>query len=127
MTGPHFINMLMSSSEGSENVALLHKKARGLLRQGKPESYILEELRKEGITMDYAQIIMANVYNDIHDRKSFWKLLFSGLFFIIGGLAINFFSYQIAVNTGSLFFYLFWGIVVSGIVMIAKAFIIFKK
>lgn len=110
-----------------DNVALLHRKAKDLLRQGKSEGYIVDELKKDGISLDYAHQIISNVDSDIHDRKSFWKLIFGGLFFIAGGLAINYFSYQIAENTGSFFFYLFWGIVVVGIVMIIRAFIIFKN
>ena len=114
-------------TDTSERVTFLHKKVKDLLKQGKSENHIIEELKKDGINLDYAHIIIENVYNDIHDRKNFWRLIFGGLFFIIGGLAINYFSYQIAANAGSFFFYLFWGIVVAGIVMILRAFIIFKN
>lgn len=117
----------MSPDKTTENIELLHNKVADLIRQGKSENYIVDELRKDGINLDYAQIIIANVHNDIHDRKSFWKLIFGGMFFILGGLAINFFSYLIAVNVGSLLFSLFWGIVVVGIIMVARAFIVFKN
>lgn len=118
---------MLPPDKESENVTILHKRVRDLLKQGKSESYIIDELRKSGIHSDYAELIIGNVQNDTHDRKSFWKLISGGLFFIAGGLAINYFSYQIAVNRGSFFFYLFWGIVVVGIAMIVKAFTIFKR
>jgi hypothetical protein len=115
-----------SSFDSSDRVTLLHRKAKQLLKEGKSEAGIIRELSGEGIDAGYAETIINNVQNDIHDRKGFWKLIFSGLFFILGGLAINYFSYQIAVNANSLFFYLFWGIVVAGIVLIIRAFIIFR-
>jgi len=118
---------MLVSDKTSETVTLLHKKVKYLLKEGKQEDYIIEELKKDGISLEYAHIIIANVYNDMYDRKSFWKLIFGGLFFIAGGLVINYFSYQVAANAGSFFYYLFWGIVVGGIVMIIRAFVIFKK
>ncbi|MEO8405765.1 MAG: hypothetical protein ABI480_14255 [Chitinophagaceae bacterium] len=116
-----------SSYNSSDKIVFLHEKVKQLLRQGKSEEEIVEELAKDKIDTGYATMIIDNVQNDIHDRKSFWRLIFSGLFFVLGGLAINYLSYKIAVTANSLFFYLFWGIVVAGVVMIIRAFIIFKK
>jgi len=50
-----------------------------------------------------------------------------GVFFIAGGLYINYSSYNIAVNNNADFFYVFWGIVVAGIGMLVRAFFLFRK
>ena len=73
----------MEHQQVSNEVKILHQKVRGFLKQGMTESAIISELQKLGIDANYAEIIIANVHNDIHDRKSFWKLLFGGLFTIL--------------------------------------------
>ena len=116
-----------SSTNTSERINLLHKVAKDLLKQGKSEEEIVRQLTSQGIEPSYARTIQANVYNDKSDRKNFWKLIAGGAFFIAGGIAINYYSYKIADNSHSTFFYLFWGIIVVGIVLIIKAFTIFRK
>lgn len=105
----------------------LHKKAKELLKQDMEEDELINELTKEGIDSHYAQLIIENVKGDIRDRLDAWKLTLMGSFFIVGGIYINYFSYQIAVNANSGFFYLFWGIVVVGILMLIRAFFLFRK
>ena len=101
--------------------------AKDLLKQGMSEDQIIDCLTQQGIEPSYAQTILENVYNDQIDRKNFWKLLAGGVFFIVGGIAINYYSYKIAENSHSTFFYLFWGVIVSGALLIIKAFTIFRK
>jgi len=108
-------------------IDLLHQKARDLLRQKKQHTEIIAELQKEGIDGDYAQVIINNVFKDISNKKNFWKLLFSGLLIILAGVTLNLLSYRIAANSNSYVFYVFWGIFVTGIILIARAFIMFKK
>lgn len=119
--------MSSSSLDTKDKVDWLHKKAKDLLKQNKAEEEIILELRNDGITEDYAKIIIENIQNDLHDKRSFWKLIFSGIFFILSGLTINYLSYRIAANQNAIFFYLFWGIIVVGIGLLFKAFIIFRK
>jgi amino acid transporter len=111
----------------SEKINSLHKRVKDLLKQGKSEDHIINQLTSHGIEPSYARMILNNVYNDRSDRKNFWKLLSGGVFFIAGGIAINYFSYKISGNFNSGYFYLFWGILVLGVILIIKAFTIFRK
>jgi hypothetical protein len=114
-------------TETDIRIKALHNKAKTLLKQGMNEDELIEELTKEGIDTGYALLIIENVKNDIRDRSDAWKLTLMGSFFIVGGIYINYFSYRIAVNANATFFYLFWGIVVVGILMLARAFFLFRK
>ena len=116
-----------ADSEIKERVDYLHSIAKNLIKCKIPDNQILYALLKEGIDENYALMIIENAKSDIDDKKEFWKLLFMGIFFVIGGLAINYYSYKIAENANSFFFYLFWGIVVAGIILIIRAFILFKN
>ncbi len=109
------------------HIEILHKKAKALLKQGKEEAELIEELKKEGIDEHYAALVIENVKGDIRDRLDAWKLTWMGTFFIVGGIYINYFSYQIAVNANATFFYIFWGIVLLGVVMLIRAFFLCIK
>lgn len=95
--------------------------------QGLSSEQILSRLVADGLDRDYAEMVLANIENDIHDNRSFWKLFIGGLFITVCGLGINYYSWQIARNYNTAEFIVFWGIVVAGIIMIFRAFIIFKK
>lgn len=114
-------------TEADIQIKNLHAKAKSLLKQDMDEDAIIEDLKKEGIDSHYAQLIIENVKGDIRDRADAWKLTMMGSFFIVGGIYINYFSYRIAVNANSTFFYLFWGIVVVGILMLVRTFFLFRK
>ena len=60
-------------------------------------------------------------------QKEFIKHTILGSFITIGGLLTNYLSYQFAVATGSTTFLLIWGIVVVGIIVLTRGFILFKK
>mgnify|MGYP001799023639 CR=1 FL=1 len=105
----------------------LHKKAKALLKQDMQEDEMVEKLKKEGIEASYARLIIENVKGDNRDRLDAWKLTMMGTFFVAGGIYINYFSYQIAVNANATFFYLFWGIIVVGLLMLIRAFFLFRK
>jgi hypothetical protein len=114
-------------TEADIRIESLHNKAKALLKRGMDEDELIAALQKEGIDASYAQLIIENVKGDIRDRADAWKLTLMGTFFIVGGIYINYFSYRIAVNANATFFYLFWGIVVVGILMVIRAFFLFRK
>lgn len=114
-------------SETDIRIKELHEKARSLIKQDMEEDALVEEMKKEGIEAGYARLIIDNVKSDIRDRADAWKLIFMDVFFIVGGLYINYFSYRIAENAKASYFYLFWGIVVVGILMLVRAFFLFRK
>lgn len=111
----------------SNEVERLHNNVKQLLKSGKTETEIIELLKKEGVEEYYAQTIIDNILEDKSDKINFWKLLGMGVFTTVAGLLINYSSYSIAVQKGSFSFWIFWGIVVSGLMMITRALILFKK
>jgi hypothetical protein len=111
----------------NQTIETLHTKAATLLQQKREEAAIIDELVKEGIEPSYAALIIENVKSDLEDRRLFKKEFGMGVFFVIAGLLINLLSYQLAVNLNSFFFYVFWGIIVLGIIMIYRAFVLFRK
>jgi hypothetical protein len=114
-------------SEADIRIDNLHKKAKALLKQDMDEEEIIHELVKGEIDTGYANLIIENVKGDNRDRADAWKLTFMGASFIIGGIYINYFSYMISVNANASFFFLFWGIVVVGMLMLTRAFFLFRK
>lgn len=118
----------MTSTDIDKKIALLHLTAKRLVDQGKDESVIISELCKVGeINEDYATQILENIYDDKYNKKEFIKHIFLGSFITIGGLLTNYLSYQFAVTTGSTTFLLIWGVVVVGIIVLIRGFILFKK
>ncbi|MEO7045692.1 MAG: hypothetical protein ABI091_10340, partial [Ferruginibacter sp.] len=109
-------------TEEDIRIKTLHTKAKQLLKTDMDDDEIINELKKEGIDSNYANLIIDNVRSDSRDRTDALKLVFMGTSFIVGGFYINYFSYRIAVNSNSTFFYLFWGVIVAGILMLIKAF-----
>ena len=104
-----------------DEAAALHRIAKQLLEADADEEEIYRELMKEGIDRSYAEMILDNVLNDLRDRKDFYKMLVMGIFTVAGGLLLNFLSYNYSMRTGALGYYVFWGVVVAGIVMLIKA------
>src|SRR4051812_7230441 len=105
----------------------LHQKAKDLLKTDLDEEEIVQEFKKCGIDPSYARLIIENVKSDVRDKTDLWKLIFMGSFFILGGLLLNYFSYSIAAKANSVFFYLFWGIIVTGITILIRAYFLYRK
>ncbi len=105
----------------------LHTLARKLIKANEPQHFITDELCKQGISQDYATTIIDNVLNDNRDRKDFWKLLVMGCFFIISGIAISYVSYSAASKSSMGSYFIFWGLVVTGVIMIFRAFALYRK
>lgn len=108
-------------------IAQLHQKVKELINNDFSEDEITAALEQDGIEAGYSRLIIENVLGDKRDRADFWKLIFMGSFFTIGGLLLNYYSYKISEISSSSFFILYWGIVVFGIVQIFRAFILYKK
>lgn len=110
-----------------QKIKALHQKAKALLKRDMTEEEVVQQLQQEGIEAGYARLIIDNVLSDERDRRDAWKLVFMGVFFVLGGLYINYSSYSIAVNNNAGFFYLFWGIVVAGILFLVRAYLLFRR
>ena len=108
-------------------IASLHEKAKTLLLEKKNESEIISELMRDGIERGYAELILENVKTEISDRKNFWIELFKGTAVTVAGLVLNYLSYTAYLNFGASYWMVYWGIVVFGICIIIRAFIIFRK
>ncbi len=117
---------MIKHDDTKQKVKLLHEKVKQLLLAHKTEEQIIIELSKDGIDSQYAQVIIENVNDDKADKKSFRSSLIMGGFYLASGLLLNYFSYSIAAASNSFFFYLFWGILILGIVTIVRGFILYK-
>jgi hypothetical protein len=110
-----------------ENIFALHETARRLLAENKEEEYIRHELTKEGIDPGYAELIIDNVKTELSDKLEFRKELFKGISITTFGVLLNLASYAAFASVGAFFWFLYWGMIVFGITLIARAFIIFKN
>ncbi len=105
----------------------LHNKAEQYLKVNKNRQVVIELLVKEGITADYAETILDNLEVDKYEKKEFYKELFKGISITLVGLLLNILSYTSVLYAGGFIFIVFWGIVVTGITLIFRAFIYLRK
>lgn len=105
-------------------ILTLHNDALLLLKQKKDDESIITQLMKRGIDRHYAEIVLENVKNDMHDRKQLNRHIFMGSFIFLAGLAMTITSY---VTTFSGDFFVFAGLIVTGIIVIIRGVITFKK
>ena len=117
----------MTSRDVTNKINKLHSEVRRLLVEKYSDEAIIDQLVQQGFEAYYIEIIISNIRIEIDDKKSFRNSMIMGLFYITAGLLLNFLSYRIAENGKSSFFYLFWGIVVLGIVTIARGLILYKN
>lgn len=111
----------------NQKISVLHERARELILEKRKDADIILELAKEGIEPGYAELIIENIKTDLSDKKEFRKELFKGICFTIFGLLLNVISFIAFSNAGLFFWIVYWGIVVFGLTLIFRAFIIFKK
>ncbi|MEO5944402.1 MAG: hypothetical protein ABIP30_10210 [Ferruginibacter sp.] len=111
----------------TDEVFALHQKAKRLIKESHDEEHVIAELVKEGVSQSYAQMIIENILSEIRDRKDFLKMFIMALFTISGGLLLNYMSYGIAVRNGAIYMLIFWGIMVSGIIMLIKALSMYRN
>ena len=118
---------MITNLDTNQRISALHEKAKELILEKKEEADVISELAKEGIDTNYAQLIIENVKTDLSNKKEFRKELLKGISVTLFGLLLNVSSFIAFSNTGSYVWIVFWGIVVFGITLIIRAFIIFKK
>ena len=114
-------------SQESAVIQQLHTEAANLLQQKKSDEEIVDHLVTKGYERHYAEIVLENVKKDTADKKNFWITFFYELGFLLLGAALSYYSYRFAFKTGAFFYILFWGVIVTGISIMARAFILFKK
>lgn len=114
-------------SQESAVIQQLHTEAAKLLQQKKSGEDVVDHLMAKGYERHYAEIVVSNVCKDTADKKNFWITFFYGLGFLLLGAALTYSSYRFAFKTGAFFYILFWGVIVTGISIMARAFILFKK
>lgn len=119
--------MEIKKSDISSEIERLHAEVKRLIDTNHSEEEVIEQLQPKGLERHYIEMLIANINQDRDDRRNFRYTLALGLFSIIGGLLINYFSYRIAGNSSGSFFYIFWGIIAFGIFTTARAFILYKK
>jgi hypothetical protein len=103
----------------------LHTEALLLLKQKKNDELIINQLIKQGIDRHYAEMILENVKNDLHDKKQLYLHILIGAFILLSGLAMTILSYISAFQGGS--YLIFYGLVVTGIIVIIRGVITYKK
>lgn len=103
----------------------LHAEAVQLLTEKHTDKFIIDALMKKGILEYYAEMILENAKHDKSDNNEFYKHLFGGTFVFMAAAIMTFGTYSVAVPGG--IYFIFWGLMVSGIIMIIRAFLFFRK
>jgi hypothetical protein len=111
----------------SHKVEILHTKVRTFLKEGLTHEQIIDKLKGEDLQPYYIETIISNIEDEDDDKKSLRNSIIMGGFFIIGGLILNILSYRASENMGSSSFILFWGIVVMGVVTVARGLILYRR
>jgi hypothetical protein len=111
----------------SEAVNHLHARVEALLDTNHPEEKVVQILSNDGVAPHYVELLINNIKNDRSDRKSFRASMIMGSCYIVVGMLINLLSYRFATKMNTTGFYLFWGIVVFGIVTIIRGFMLYRK
>lgn len=110
-----------------DSIEAIHEKVRTLLKQGLTNEQIMDELKDENLQPYYIETVIENINNENENKKSLRNSIIMGGFFVIAGLAINILSYRFSENMNATSFLLFWGIIVTGIVTIARGLILYRK
>ena len=118
---------LYTFMDTAEKIKLLHTEVETLFRQNKDEEDIITYIISKGYDRHYAEMVLGNIQEDAADKKNFWKTLFYGIGFLIAGILVTVASYFFSISGGLLFFIFYWGLIVTGISIIARAFIVFRK
>lgn len=105
----------------------LHADAAQLLLRHKSDEEIVDHLVANGCDRNYAEMILLNVKNDAADKVHFRKSIAVGVGFLLAGFLLTYSSYFFAISRGAPFYFLYWGLLVAGVSMIARAFILFRK
>lgn len=110
-----------------DEAVALHQRAKELLAVDPTEEDFIAEMVKEGITENYAKLILNNILSDKQNKRDFYKMLLMGLFTVSGALLLNYMSYNFAFRNGAAFMLVFWGLVVGGIIMLIHSIGIYRR
>lgn len=111
----------------TDNIKILHTEVTALFFEKKSDDEIIAYIISKGYEQHYAETVLDNIKEDAADKKSFWKTLFYGLGFLLAGFLLSLSSRYFALSTGAMFYVFFWGMMVTGISIMVKAFILFRK
>ena len=103
----------------------LHSEAALLLKDDYTDEEIINQLMQKGIDRHYAALVLENAKSDVSDKKEFYKLFFMGVFYAGGGGIYTYMNYQHPFPGGM--YFVFWGVIVYGISLLVRAFILFRK
>lgn len=111
----------MIHKDSTSEIRQLHFQVKKWLDENCPDEEIVNRLQKQGVEPYYARTVIDNIHEEKQNGKSFRNAMIMGSFYIIGGLLVNYYSYQLASTSNSTTFFLFWGIVVWGIITVSEA------
>lgn len=114
-------------ADAPDDIGLLHDEAARMLKEKKSDEDIILYIISKGHEWHYAELVLDNVRRDAHNKKGFWKTLFYGLGFLVAGVTLTISSKVFSTSLGIAVYGVFWGMIVVGISIIARAFIIFRK
>ena len=117
----------MKIKDSTDEIKLLHSQVKELLKKNYTHEEIVDVLKQKGLEPYYIETIIENIEQEKEDKVSFRNSTITGIFFIISGFAINIFSYRLAESANNSFFYVFWGIIVVGIVTVIRGFILYRR
>ena len=122
-----FTSPMHGMSGVDEHIKALHEEIARFLREKKEETAILDHIVSKGYDRHYAEMVLNNVKGDVDDRKGFWKTFFYGFCFLLSGVIVSLASRRFAIASGALFYIFYWGLIVAGISIMARAFILFRR
>ena len=96
----------------------LHRMTKEMINGDNDMETITQSLTEQGISKDYAEVIIDNVLTDMRDRKDSIKLFIMGILTLIVAFVINSLSLRFGL--------IFWGLVVAGIVMMIRAVMLYR-
>jgi hypothetical protein len=106
----------------------MHDEARKLLQEGLADDAIVGKMKNQfSIDSFYAETILDNIYAEKENRVAFFKHLAYGLTMIIAGAWMTYRSYVLSIEMGIVPTLILWGLVVSGISVLIRGFILFRK
>ena len=105
----------------------MHLAVKELMQQGKSDEEISALLVSKGYEKYYAEVIIQNIRIEKENNRKFRETLLYGTIFLAGGIVLNIASRSFAISSGSFVYFFFWGVIVTGITIIARAFILFRR
>lgn len=118
---------MTNRNPASQSIEEIHTKVRTFLSQGLTNEQIIEKMSNENLQAYYIEMVIENIHNEKINRKSLINSIITGSFIVVSGLAINILSYKFSQNTNSSSSFIFWGVVVVGIVTIIRGLILYRN